>query len=420
MLRCWLGFVDTLCPLILPFLCRQESTYLFYDHPGRARASTRPFWQRTRADLYAFVCVVRASTRVCRLCHHAHGAQTPRQHRCTSWENAKLPERATNARARRIFLTSPLRPVRCCRRLGWATLCRAHGAVSIPNAQFRILRLRLPLPLAPARAAGVATCALPAARSPRPKPLMLGMASDVVGSAGSAPLEMSAATVATFRAIMREELSEFEQSISSRFDASFTRLQDELHRETTARKELEQRVARLEATPQPSTQSEDVDKTVAVIGGFGEKDANQTESFLKEILAETDGLVDVYATSPDPVVAFAQFTTQEKVLKFVRAQKTHVGMRQHKLWAAENKPASERKRGKILSKIKKFTIELDSIEPRNIVVNYRRCKVSVRHGGQLVHAAFVAEDGAVEWAVRNCPVSEQVRDAIMDFAEDLE
>ena len=257
-------------------------------------------------------------------------------------------------------------------------------------------------------------------KEPSPKPLMLGMASDVVGSAGSAPLEMSAATVATFRAIMREELSEFEQSISSRFDASFTRLQDELHRETTARKELEQRVARLEATPQPSTQSEDVDKTVAVIGGFGEKDANQTESFLKEILAETDGLVDVYATSPDPVVAFAQFTTQEKVLKFVRAQKTHVGMRQHKLWAAENKPASERKRGKILSKIKKFAIELDSIEPRNIVVNYRRCKVSVRHGGQLVHAAFVAEDGAVEWAVRNCPVSEQVRDAIMDFAEDLE
>ena len=33
--------------------------------------------------------------------------------------SAKLPARATSARARRIFLTSPLRPVRCCcRRLG--------------------------------------------------------------------------------------------------------------------------------------------------------------------------------------------------------------------------------------------------------------------------------------------------------------
>ncbi|CAE7439540.1 unnamed protein product, partial [Symbiodinium pilosum] len=133
-----------------------------------------------------------------------------------------------------------------------------------------------------------------------------------------------------------------------------------------------------------------------------------------------EGFVDVYTTSPDSVVAFAQFTSQEKVQKFVRAQKRHEGMRQHKLWAAENKSASERKRGKILSKIKKFSIELDNIEPRNVWVNYRSYKVSVRHGGQLVHAAFVAEDGVVEWSAPNCPMSQQVRDAIADFTEDLE
>ena len=45
---------------------------------------------------------------------------------------------------------------------------------------------------------------------------------------------------------------------------------------------------------------------------------------------------------------------------------------------------------------------------------------SAGSGGQLVHAACVAEDGVVEWAIHNCPVREQVRDAIMDFEEDLE
>ena len=251
-------------------------------------------------------------------------------------------------------------------------------------------------------------------------PLMLALPSETSSNTGSAQLEMSAATIATFRAIMREELCDFEQSISSRFETSVRQLREDLQRESHARKELEQRVACLEAAPRPAANSEDLDKTIAVIGGFGSLAANQAEGLIKDTLAEVEGFVDVYTTSPDPVVAFAQFTTHEKVQKFVRSQKKHVGMRQHKLWAAENKPAAERKRGKILSKIKKFSIELDNIEPRNILVNYRSCKVSFRHDGQLVHAAFVAEDGVVEWAAQNCPVSTQVQDAIRDFADDLE
>ena len=83
---------------------------------------------------------------------------TPQTRRQRGDGSAKLPERATSARARRIFLTSPLRPVRCCcRRLGHTLHEPSPSrprtrAVSIPNAQFRILllrRLRLPLPLAP-------------------------------------------------------------------------------------------------------------------------------------------------------------------------------------------------------------------------------------------------------------------------------
>ena len=172
-----------------------------------------------------------------------------------------------------------------------------------------------------------------------------------------------------------------------------------------------------------------------------------------------------------------QHTRRSKIkIKIVRSQRKKLCMRQHKLWAAGNKPAAERKRGKILSKIKKFSLEGDNIEPRNIqhqrfgtrlpwlvlcctshidpkiwtLVSwdfpsgrkspfsdassvpqkaalcklthpyprragmssrkegpaasrpkthlYWGCKVSFRHDGQLVHAAFVVEDGVVEWA----------------------
>ena len=135
-------------------------------------------------------------------------------------------------------------------------------------------------------------------------PLMLALPSETSSNTGSAQLEMSAATIATFRAIMREELCDFEQSISSRFETSVRQLREDLQRESHARKELEQRVACLEAAPRPAANSEDIDKTIAVIGGFGSLAANQAEGLIKDTLAEVEGFVDVYTTSPDPVVAF--------------------------------------------------------------------------------------------------------------------
>ena len=96
---------------------------------------------------------------------------------------------------------------------------------------------------------------------------------------------------------------------------------------------------------------------------------------------------DIYTTSPNPVVAFAQFSTTEKMQKFVRVRKRNANMQRHKLWASENKPASERRRSKAASKIKKFAIELDGIAPkRGVIVNYKTFKVSVRVGQKLVHS----------------------------------
>ena len=103
---------------------------------------------------------------------------------------------------------------------------------------------------------------------------------------------------------MREELCGFEQSIASKFEASVTQLREDLQRESAARKELEQRIACLEAAPRPSTNSEDIDKTLQSLVA-----AHQVEGLIKNALAEVEGFVDVYITSPDPVVALVQLTT---------------------------------------------------------------------------------------------------------------
>ena len=128
----------------------------------------------------------------------------------------------------------------------------------------------------------------------------------------------------------------------------------------------------------------------------------------------------VYTTSSTPTVVFAQFASPVKMQRFVRTQKASKAMREAKLWAAENRSATERKRGKVASKIKKFLIEIDSITPRDIMVNYRSYKSAVRMKQKLVHVATVNEDGYVDWADVGCPASEEVRTAIQDIVDDME
>ena len=235
-------------------------------------------------------------------------------------------------------------------------------------------------------------------------------------------VEISAATLAALRGMMREELSELEKSMSRRFDDTVLQLRDELTAERQARLELEERVSRLETRPPKQTlrAHDDEDRTVAVIGGFGEQEPEHAEALVRGVLADVTGVVDIYTTSPNPVVAFAQFTSMDSMQKFVRTQKKHEGMKLRKLWAAENKPAAERKRSKIASKIKKFAIELDGFTPRSILVNYKTFRISVRTSTKLTHAAYVAEDGVVEWPTVDGPLSAEVRDAMKDLLADLE
>ena len=52
---------------------------------------------------------------------------------------------------------------------------------------------------------------------------------------------------------------------------------------------------------------EEVDKSIAVVGGFGEKSVEEAEELLRELLAHVDGFHEVTMVDSNTVVGFAQF-----------------------------------------------------------------------------------------------------------------
>ena len=125
---------------------------------------------------------------------------------------------------------------------------------------------------------------------------------------------------------------------------------------------------------------DEVDKSVMVLGGFGEKELEEAQDLVNRVMAEVDGFKDVHFTNNVPTIALADFETPMKAMKFIRSQRRNAEMQHAKLWASENRSTQERQKCKITSKLKKFMIELAGVEPKDVLVNYRSFKVMVRQG----------------------------------------
>lgn len=82
-------------------------------------------------------------------------------------------------------------------------------------------------------------------------------------------------------------------------------------------------------------------------------------------------------------------------------------------------PRTERFRCKILSKLKKFMIELDAHTPKDVIASYKAFRLMIRIGGRLVPVAAIAEDNAVKW-LEEAPGVMEVREAIEAFVADME
>ena len=220
---------------------------------------------------------------------------------------------------------------------------------------------------------------------------------------------------------MREELSEVEHRLSSRFETSISSLHEELAAEKQARTALEERVARLEGNCnlQSHDAREDVDKSIVVIGGFGDKSMEEAETVAREVLHDERGLCDVTVTDTEPALALARFESPAVAMKFIRSQRKHPRLQAATLWAAENRSREDRRRLKVVSKLKKYLIELGSYSPKNVVASYKSYKVVLRENAKLVPIANINDDLSVNWLHDGVEL-QPVRVALEEFIGDME
>ena len=240
-------------------------------------------------------------------------------------------------------------------------------------------------------------------------------------------VEMSAATIATLRAVMREEIgigmSALESRLTNKMDEQFIQMKQDLEQERSARTMLEERVAQLESKQAIKENTNDVteavDKSIAVIGGFGETTVEEAEKLAHDLLKHVHGFHEVSMVDGNSIVGLAQFDTPANAMKLIRSQKKHPQIQTNKLWVAENRSRMERNQAKIASKLKKFLIELANIPPKDIIVNYRLFKVFVRENGKLMPIACVKDDLTIDWNdASNVPP--MVQEAMKDFISDME
>ena len=145
-------------------------------------------------------------------------------------------------------------------------------------------------------------------------------------------VEISAATLTALRMVMREEIthgvSAMESRLMNRMDEQIQNMKEDIEKEKAARGLLESRLHQLETKQNKKIgveqMGDEVDKSIAVIGGFGDKGIEEAEDVLKELLAHINGFQDVnLVESNSGVLGLAQFDTPSNAFKFVRSQKKH-------------------------------------------------------------------------------------------------
>ena len=144
-------------------------------------------------------------------------------------------------------------------------------------------------------------------------------------------VKMSAATIATLRAVMREEISigmsALENRLTNKMDEQFIQMKQDLEQERSARTMLEERVKQLESKQATKENTNDVTeavgKSIAVIGGFGETIVEDAEKLAHDLLKHEHGFHEVSMADGNSIVGLAQFDTPVNAMKLIRPQKQH-------------------------------------------------------------------------------------------------
>ena len=118
-------------------------------------------------------------------------------------------------------------------------------------------------------------------------------------------------------------------------------------------------------------------------------------------------------SSQSPAAHSVQLVLSSIAMTFVRSQRKHQSLQTARLWAAD------RRRLKVVSKLKKYLIELGSYSPKNVVASYKSCKVVVRDNAKLLPIANINEDLSVNW-LHNGIELQPVQVALEEFIADME
>ena len=129
------------------------------------------------------------------------------------------------------------------------------------------------------------------------------------------------------------------------------------------------------------------------------------------------GYKDVEMIDSSPPIALATFESPMQAMKFIRSQKKNATIQTNKLWASENRSKTERFRCKVLSKLKKYMIEVGGVAAKDVVASYKTFRMVLKKDGRLLPVAIIREDVSVQWLDDVAP---DAREALKAFMEELE
>lgn len=78
-------------------------------------------------------------------------------------------------------------------------------------------------------------------------------------------------------------------------------------------------------------EEEEVDKSVVVIGGFQDKELDEAEALVRELMVGIRAFQEVEVVDTTPPLAMAKFDSPMEAMKFIRSQKKHATMQSHSL-----------------------------------------------------------------------------------------
>ena len=144
---------------------------------------------------------------------------------------------------------------------------------------------------------------------------------------------------------------------------------------------------------------------------FSVLDGEEAEKLINEVLAICPGFEGAFATNPTPTVVMAKFNTPGMAMRMMKNQKFNPKMRENKLWASENRSPTERRRCKLVSKLKRLLIEQDKDDPKNVIVS---------NGRTFANVATVNEDGEVLCFEDIGQVSATVKECMAEIEANME